>query len=135
MSALPEISTPDPLPTKFRSDGFNFQIVHRDGAVALLAKQKSNHTQMSYEVAIIQTHPAECLFGRDLPEREVMPPSESWGTLGWSYVDLADAVASYDQLCQARGKGHFPPGGSGASASKRLRRPSAATPRTTRPAP
>jgi hypothetical protein len=108
------------LSTRFRSDGFDFQLVRREGPVALLAKQKPNYSQPSFEVVIIQTRPAEHIFGRDLPEREVMPPSESWGTLGWSYADLAGAESRFNRLCPARRKGLFPPKGFTPGASKRF---------------
>ncbi len=113
------------MPTQFRSDGFNFRLVRRDGMVALLSKQKTQHDRPSFEVVVIQTRPAERIFGRELPEREAMPGSECWGRFGWSYGDRAGATARFNQLCLLRRKGHFPPKGSATTASKRSPTPSA----------
>jgi hypothetical protein len=109
------------LPTQFRSDGFDFRLIRRKGTVAMLAKQKPHHSRPSYEVIIIQKRPSERVFGQNLPAREVMPASETWGTLGWSYIDRVCAEARFDQLCQAQRKGHFPPKGFVPSASKAAR--------------
>ena len=116
-----------PLPKTSRSDGFDFQVLRRHGRVAILSKQESSHGPKSYEAVVLQTRPAECIFGRELPAREVMPPSESWGTHGWSYAGLGEAAAKFNQLIRARRKRRFPPKGSGASASELSLWPSAAT--------
>jgi hypothetical protein len=108
------------FPEQFRSDGFNFRLLKRQGRVALLAKEKPQHSHPSFEVVHIQLHPAERVFGQDLPEREAMPPTESWGTLGWSYCALADAEARFNQLCKAHRKGHSLPKGFAATASQGL---------------
>jgi hypothetical protein len=69
------------LPTTFRSDGFDFQILDREGEVALLAKKKPRWNFSIYEVVRVQAWPAELIKGRFTPEREAMPRSEQWGRL------------------------------------------------------
>ena len=68
-----------PLPTEFTYDGFDFRQLAREGDVALFEKRKPNHSRPGYEVVIVQRHPAQTIHGRDYPERESLPPSESWG--------------------------------------------------------
>ena len=38
----------EPLPTIFRSDGFDFRQLQRQGNIVLLAKKKSNHLNLSH---------------------------------------------------------------------------------------
>ena len=93
-----------PLKTQFTYDGFFFRQIKRDGDLVLLEKRKANHTRPSFEVVVVQHHPAQVVSGREYPAREAMPRSEAWGTLGWSYVDLDSATARFRQLVAAREK-------------------------------
>lgn len=108
---------PQPLALKFRIGGFEFEQIRRQGDVALLSKTKPSHTHSTFEVVIIQVHPAEHIFGRDRPQRESMPPSETWGTCGWSDSSLERAIFRFNWLVAKCRKGHLPPAGSAASAS------------------
>src|SRR5262245_36209737 len=78
------------LPDNFRSDGFDFSVLNREGNVALLAKSKPGGVT-SYEVVVIQHRPAEVICGQPYPAREAMPRSEEWGVAGWSYCDRDQA--------------------------------------------
>jgi hypothetical protein len=86
------------LPTTFKSDGFDFQILDREGQVALLAKKKSGWDFDLYEVVRIQVWPAEWIKGRFTPDREAMPRSEQWGVCGWSFSDIRDARRKFYEL-------------------------------------
>jgi hypothetical protein len=86
------------LPDRFTHDGFGFRQVVRERNIVLLEKSKVGHNHPGYEVVIIQRHPAQSIHSREYPERESMPPSESWGTLGWSYSDLQAAKSKFDHL-------------------------------------
>ena len=86
------------LPTTFRSDGFDFQILNREEKVALLAKEKPGWGFHLYEVVRIQVWPAEWIKGRFTPEREAMPRSEQWGVRGWSFADMDDARGKFYDL-------------------------------------
>ena len=90
------------LEPQFTYDGFAFRLLERMGDVAILEKSKPHHPSASYEVVIVQRHPAQSIHGRDYPARESMPPSESWGALGWSLASLADAKRKSDQLVTTR---------------------------------
>jgi hypothetical protein len=90
------------LPTTFRSDGFDFQILNREGEVALLAKKKPKWNFSIYEVVRVQVWPDELIKGRFTPEREAMPRSEQWGVHGWSFADMDDARRKFYELVSVK---------------------------------
>lgn len=98
-----------PLDSQFTHDGFVFRQLARGGDVALFEKSKPGHSRPGYEVVIVQRHPAQTIHGRAYPERESMPPSESWGVLGWSLMDLDSAKTKFRELASDRTKGHSLP--------------------------
>lgn len=93
------------LPTQFKYGGFEYKQLDRVGRVALFVKSKPRQKHISFEVVVVQ-HRLACTFmGTAFPEREVLPPSESWGTKGWSYIEESGARAKFEQLCaQQRSK-------------------------------
>lgn len=92
------------LPEKFKFDSYEFTLLKREGDVALFQKINPAHKRdvVHYEVVIIQRWPAQTLRGNAYPEREKMPPSESWGTLGWSPYNLQAAQSRFDHEVSAR---------------------------------
>ncbi len=98
------------LETKFTSEGFNFTLIKREGPVALLSKRREHWPEalQSYEVVVVQTHKAEKIKSPqgvwyDYPEREAMPPSESWGTHGWTCMDREAAERRFVATTKAHG--------------------------------
>jgi len=86
----------DPL---FKSNGFTFKLIQREGKLAIFGKTKPNHSRVTWEVVKLQTHKAHTWpSGETSPEREAMPSPESWGTLGWSYLTLQDARRRFASL-------------------------------------
>lgn len=96
------------LPSAFTLDGFAFRQIARRGDVALFAKRKPRHCRDTFEVVIVQRHAAKNIMGRDYPERESMPPSESWGVAGWSHADLESARRKFHELARERDFPHTP---------------------------
>ena len=91
-----------PLPDRFRFDGFDFELVQREGDVALLRKSKPHHRDPSYEVVIVQKHKAnKWPNGTSSPDRESMPHIGQWGTTGWTYSDLPSAKTRFNTLVNA----------------------------------
>lgn len=90
------------LPTEFAFDGCQFRQFARQGDVVLLERTRADHRCSMYEVAIIQRQPARNIHGRDYPKRESMPPTASWGELGWSFDDLPSAETRFDELVTSR---------------------------------
>ena len=89
--------TMKPLPKTFTKGGFDFIVIERLGNVALLSKTKNG--AKSYEVVIIQSHNGYTIGNKTIEAAESMPPSESWGRLGWSYTSLDEAIKRFDQQC------------------------------------
>ena len=92
------ISGPQPIPSRFRHDGFNLTLLKRIGDVAMFSKTKPWHSRDSFEVVILRRHPAKWISGRFYPHRESLPPTESWGTQGWSCVGLLNAECRFEWL-------------------------------------
>ncbi|MBI2926404.1 MAG: hypothetical protein HYY24_11975 [Verrucomicrobia bacterium] len=87
------------LPTSFTHDGFTFDLVMRDGDVALFEKMKPHFSRPSYEVVIVQRSRDRTIAGKFIPAAEHMPSSESWGQLGWTYSDREAARKKFFELC------------------------------------
>jgi hypothetical protein len=56
---------------------------------------------MQYEVIIVQQYEERIMAGAVCPATEAFPSTNSWGTLGWTYMaaDRAGADARFNQLC------------------------------------
>jgi hypothetical protein len=98
-----------PLPTSFKDDGFTFTLIRREGDIALLSKTKPHYTRPSFEVVRIVHRPAEMIKGKPYPAREALPSTSTWGTYGWTYCTLEDALVRFNKLQQC------PPGIEGAA--------------------
>ena len=92
----------------FSYDGFAFHLLDRVDDVALF--KKSKHGRDFYEVVIIQELPAKTIFGRAYPAREALPPSESWGTHGWSLATPERAREKFAAIVRSRREAAFSPG-------------------------
>lgn len=106
------------LPFQFTYDQFRFCQLAPQGDVALFEKSKPAHSRRSYEVVIVQQHPAQTIHGRDYPERESMPRSEDWGASGWTCMDPKSAQAKFARLVGAHAKATFTPAPFPAGASE-----------------
>ena len=85
MSTVTEQQMYQPLEESFNYDKFHFQLIARQGDVALFAKTKPTHTIPGYEVVIVQKHEAHTFpSGKSYPPREAMPANEDWGKKAWT---------------------------------------------------
>ena len=97
------------LPAVFRSGGFDFKLLARDGDIALFRKTKPRLRFESLEVVIIQRHETFEIEGKLIPAGEHLPSSEQWGVKGWTYSDRLSADRKFNQLISASAFGHaFP---------------------------
>jgi len=96
------------IASHFVYDGFAFHLLDRVGDVALF--KKSKHGRNFYEVVVVQQLPARTIFGRAYPPREALPPSESWGTQGWSLATVERAREKFAEVVRARQEASFSPG-------------------------
>lgn len=99
------------IPTTFRSDGFDFRQLKREGDVAMFVKGKPTHTRESYEVVIVQIVPTKTICGREVLEHEAMPSASDWGVQGWSYMELSAANKRFFSLQDAVSRRRSQPNG------------------------
>jgi hypothetical protein len=71
------------LPAVFRSDGFDFELLKRDGDIALFRKTKPGFSFETFEVVVVQHHKERMIAGKSIEDGEAMPSSEQWGSKGW----------------------------------------------------
>ena len=82
-----------------RIDGFEFKLINREGDAALFEKFKPGITTRLFEVVIVQRSADHIGPRGDLIlAHEHMPSSEQWGTHGWSYSNLDDAMRKFSAL-------------------------------------
>ena len=87
-----------PIPKTFKQNRFNFELVTRNGQVAMFKKDKPGIDQTWYEVVVLRQEPDKTMFGRFVPAHEVMPRNEEWGANGWTYTDLTAAMVRFSNL-------------------------------------
>jgi hypothetical protein len=86
-----------PLKTQFKKHTFTFEQLKRHGKVALF-KKTSQAGIDSFEVVVVQENQDRTIGGNFIAAHESLPPSESWGTYGWSYNDEDRANRKYREL-------------------------------------
>lgn len=96
-----------PYVLKPQQNGFDWELLKRHGDVVMLRKTLPYSPDWeNLEVAIIKVQPVhpkdEKSKAAGYTHVEALPPSESWGTYGWSYRDRDKAEVKYRELCEAR---------------------------------
>lgn len=88
---------------KFRANGYDYELLKRDGHVGLF-KQTKNGAPVGYEVHIIRHQRAGSakLGGKivKFAEKEVPAGNEDFGFIAWSYTSFAGAVECFDGVAQ-----------------------------------
>ena len=86
------------LDTTFRSCGFNFQQIEREGNYAIYAKRQDKIDRDTCEVVCIGSHNGYKLGENYILPAETYPCNSMWGTKGWSCTTLASAKVRYNDL-------------------------------------
>jgi hypothetical protein len=86
-----------PLASECKIGGFTMRLIERKGQWAIYGQWKGGKCG-DYEVIRIKVREAEDIHGKPYPKREVYPPSESWGTDGFTFMDLESARIRLAQL-------------------------------------
>jgi hypothetical protein len=74
-----------PLPTTFRSKGFDFVQIAREGKHAIFGKTRIGYNFEVFEVVVIQQMGDRHWPNGDFtPAHELMPGNEVWGKKGWT---------------------------------------------------
>jgi hypothetical protein len=89
-----------PLPTRFRRDGFDYRQIAREGNAAIYEQRWTGCAEPSvcYEVIRIRRRDGFQIGGRFVEPAEVYPPSEVWGTNGFTLTDRDAAFAKLREL-------------------------------------
>jgi hypothetical protein len=70
-------------------------------AVAIY-QQAKNDQAPAFEVVIIRRREASFAFGKDFPATEYYPHNEDWGTYGFTYRTLEEALVKFRELTLAK---------------------------------
>lgn len=84
------------LPTKFSEKGFTYTQIKRKGNKAIY--EQNLRGSKSFEVIFINRHEKYEIAGNEIPASETYPSSSSWGTYGWTYMSLDEAIKKYNNL-------------------------------------
>ena len=89
------------LPRIVRTGGFELSQILRNGRVAIYRQHwpGSNPDHDSYEVILPQGRKTN-YKGEPVEPYEGYPSAESWGTKGWTFTSLAEAVEKLEKLAQ-----------------------------------
>ncbi len=85
------------LPEKFKKQGFDYEQIERNALTAIYS-QSLDGSVVAYEVIRIAVVKEGEMFGKLMPEREVLPGAELWGIRGWTYWRYEDAVKRAREL-------------------------------------
>jgi predicted RNA binding protein YcfA (HicA-like mRNA interferase family) len=81
--------------TQYTKNGREWHVCRREGSIAIFT-----HDHRFYEVIVIQSHNGREIAGNHVSAAEYPPSNEQWGSKGWSFSNLADATAKYNELKQ-----------------------------------
>jgi hypothetical protein len=90
-----------PLPTIIRKDGFELMLMRRQGRAAIYRQHRpgSDPRHDAYEVILPQVRDTNHK-GQLVEPYEGYPAVESWGTKGWTFSTLGEAVQKLLQLSE-----------------------------------
>jgi hypothetical protein len=91
-----------PLPVEFRSGGFNYRQIAREGDTAIYEQTWSGCDDPSacYEVIRIRRREGFQINGRFVEPAEVYPRAEAWGVDGFTFTGKEAAFAKLEELNQ-----------------------------------
>lgn len=84
--------------TRFITGGFEFKLIRREGAVAMLTKRKPGYGYESIEVVRLVAPKEKTIRGRLVYFEESLPPTGQWGVNGWTFQDIESADRKFDCL-------------------------------------
>jgi hypothetical protein len=89
-----------PLPVEFRSGGFNYRQIAREGDAAIYEQtwSRCSNASVCYEVIRIRRRDGFEIDGRLVEPAEVYPNSDAWGVDGFTFADKDAAFAKLQEL-------------------------------------
>jgi hypothetical protein len=90
-----------PLATRFHLQGFDYQQIAREGDAAIYQQTwtGTSNPHACYEVIRIRRRDGFHIDGRLVEPAEVYPPSEAWGTDGFTVTTRDAAFAKLREIC------------------------------------
>ena len=79
------------IPQNYKKDGFNFELIERNGNVAIYKQSKPDYVSVNYETVIIRKRKTDNDFVGTKAGDEYLPSTSEWGMYGWSYRTLEQA--------------------------------------------
>jgi len=76
------------LKTSFRKNGYNYELLKREGTVCLFEQFKSIGSTRYYEVLIVRLLKERYINKKKIPAREALPSNNMFGVYGWGYDTL-----------------------------------------------
>ena len=86
------------LPKKFKSHGFNFEQVVREGDFAIYKKWKDGQISISWEVIKIMKQKEFKLGDTIIPKKEAFCSDSQWGIFGFTLCSKEDALKKMDLI-------------------------------------
>ena len=90
---------PEPLPTRFKSRGFDYKQIAREGNIAIYEQRWRSSENVGYEVVRIRVRTHR--FKSDGRPYEAYPGSGEWGLYGFTLTDKDAAFTKLRQLSPA----------------------------------
>jgi hypothetical protein len=90
------------LPVEFRSGGFNYHQIAREGDAAIYEQTSSgcSNSSVAYEVIRIRRRESFQIDGRYVEPAEVYPKAEAWGEDGFTFTDKDAAFAKLREVAE-----------------------------------
>lgn len=87
------------LKENLRKNGFDYKLVKK-GEKAYIYEQWDDEEKftVAYEVFKIKIEKEKLVFGDLMPEREIFPGNEDFGTWAWTYPSLEKAEERFQQV-------------------------------------
>jgi hypothetical protein len=85
------------LPVQFRFGSFQYKEIAREQSAAIYAQMRDCKV-IAYEVIRVRRRAAFVIGGRTVLAAEIYPPSEKWGTDGWTVSSPETAFAKLKQI-------------------------------------
>lgn len=86
-----------PLPQSLRKNGFDYNLAYRDAKRAIYRQHVTENCQY-FEVFQIRIAKAGTFKGKNIPEREVFPSDNDFGSTAWTFREYDKALAKFNTL-------------------------------------
>lgn len=82
--------------TKYAKNKYDFDIIHREGNLAIAFGRSRLSKADNWEVIHIQSHNGLTMGGVYMEPAEFAPSDSQWGVKGWTALNEADALRIFN---------------------------------------